>query len=138
MFQCVIPPVKFSKCGTALPTPPHRAWTMGRQRPDAIMGQSFLNVMDHHGPPPRAMRGIVSWWRCEENLALEDATGYELLMVLQDRGWHWGKWVSMGQRKKGTPAIPVGFEPGSPNFIQRKSYRAYTCDHCLLQMTPTP
>jgi hypothetical protein len=53
-------------------------------------------------------------FKVRENLALEDATGYELLMILQDQGWRWDKWVSMGKRKKGLPAIPVGFTSGSP------------------------
>lgn len=52
----------------------------------------------------------VRVFQVRSSVPLEDATGYELHMMLLEQGWSWRKWLPPGQRRN--IDIPDSYKPG--------------------------
>jgi hypothetical protein len=53
-----------------------------------------------------------------DNVAIADATVFELLVLLERDGWAWQRWVSQGKRSKKKPdLIPLSYRPGEAKFF---------------------
>ena len=68
------------------------------------------------------------------DLALEDASSYQLTLMFHREGWAWMEWQPPSKRKKKDQPLPIGYTQGGPQIYyttQSEFHRSYLLALCM-------